>query len=202
MGQDPASSGQEPQNQQSQQNQQPQTTPTGQEPTGAGTESELDRMKRELAATRQEAAGYRVKLKEYEQASMTELQRAQAQAKEAQDKLSAHEARVREMSLRIEIERAARKLGIVDEDAAARLIDSSAITLGADGKVSGVDAALDALVKSRPWLVSGTQAPNAGSVANPQRTATAFTREQLNDPVFYEKNRDAILAAYREGRIS
>lgn len=68
-----------------------------------------------------------------------------------------------------------------------------------------VEQKLEYIAKNRKLLhgdgkrnVNTSTSPGEGSDGG---EPTTFTLEQLQDPVFYDKNRDAILKAQREGRI-
>ncbi len=61
---------------------------------------------------------------------------------------------MKETITRMEIERQARKLAIVDEDAAYRLLDAARIEYDAGGNPSNVEALLKDLVKAKPYLVA------------------------------------------------
>jgi hypothetical protein len=109
---------------------------------------------------------------------LSEAEKLNKRAAEAETKAQAAEARLRETVTRLEVERQARKLGIVDEDAAYRLLNTSAITLDDDGKPSNIEALLKDLVKAKPYLAA-QPAASSGSPTNPARTGAgasdAFT---------------------------
>lgn len=170
----------------------------------------LDQALDALRKARTEAASHRVKLNEYEEkarkdaeAQMTEAQRFQSRAadleRELADKTRAHQER----SIQYEVQLNAAKLGIIDPDAAAKLLDYSQLEYDADGSPKNAGKLLQDLVKAKPYL-AGT--PPSGSVANPprQNTSMTFTQAQIAamSPADYQKNRDGIMAAYKEGRVS
>lgn len=107
---------------------------------------------------------------------MTEAEKLKKAADEAAQRAQAAEARLRETVTRMEIERQARKLNIVDEDAAYRLLDASKIEYDKDGKPTNVEVLLKELVKVKPYLVAQA---SSGSPTNPARTGAgtsdAFT---------------------------
>lgn len=124
-------------------------------------------------ALRQESAGYRTKLRDLEgrfttleselagrkKSEQTDEEKRQQELKDAAAKAEAAERRAREVAVQAAVERSARKLNVVDEDAAYRLLDHEKIELDADGKPINVDALLQELVKAKPFLV----APENGS---------------------------------------
>lgn len=110
-------------------------------------------------------------------------------------------------SVRLEIERAARKAGIGDEDAAYKLLDLAKVEYDADGKPKNVAELVETLAKEKPYLVaeSGEQSANRGNAGNgarPRQNATGtFTHSQIADPAFYRANEAAIHKAAAEGRV-
>jgi hypothetical protein len=127
---------------------------------------------REIRELRTEAAKYRTEnkdlksFKEQQEAlTLSETEKLQKAAKEAADLAAAREAELKDTKLRIEIERQARKLGIVDEDAAYRLMDTGKVEYSEDGKAKNVDALLGDLVKSKPYLVGATGGDSATNAA-------------------------------------
>ncbi|HSV73614.1 MAG TPA: hypothetical protein VLH79_07630 [Chthonomonadales bacterium] len=107
-----------------------------------------------------------------------ELDRVRREAEEA--RAAAHEA-----ELRAEIGRQARRLNVVDEDAARRLLDASGLGPGSD-LPARVEAALLGLLSAKPYLAGWSV---AGSAANPPREESRrlgrdelrrMTPEQIN----------------------
>lgn len=102
-------------------------------------------------------------------------------------------------------------LGVVDLSAAVQLIDRSAIKLGENGELSGVDEAITALKEGKAYLFngqgSGSQTTvgtgtNVGNNGDQQaQNVQTFKRSQLRDSKFYQANREAILAAQAAGKI-
>ncbi len=85
----------------------------------------------------------------------------------AMGKPQAAESRLRETVTRMEIERQARKLGIVDEDAAHRLLDAARIEYDGDGKPANIETLLKDLAKAKPYLVAQASSSTTASVATP-----------------------------------
>lgn len=95
------------------------------------------------------------------------------------------------------------KKGITDLDAAKKLIERATIKVNEDGTVTGVTEAVDALVKDKPYLVGGKKG-SVGQGTNPPNTegnAGKFTITQIQDPVFYAANFEAIKLAAARGEI-
>ena len=147
------------------------------------------------------------RLKEIDDKGKTDLQKLADEKKSAEDRLTVAEARAHDTALRLSVEREARKAGFLDEDDAARLIDTKAVKFDADGNPTNVSDLLADLAKAKPHLVktADTATARTGNSSNPNRSraanATRFTESQLRDPKFYNENRAAILLALREGRI-
>jgi len=156
---------------------------------------------------RAEAASYRTKLKEleaklqeHEMAKLSETEKLQKKLAELERQQAHYERERQERTLKYETMLTASKLGIVDTEAAYKLLDLAAIEFDEDGTPKNIEKALRDLIAKRPYLASAA----AGSPTNPARGQTApatFTRSQLRDPVFFRAHRDAIMQAMREGRI-
>lgn len=204
-----------------------QTTPPTSAPTEPGAETSDDEEVRDPKAL---LRTYK-QLQEQSKAQRAELKRLQDAAKAAEDaKLSeserltkrvaeleaADKARAQallERTLAYEIKLQAAGLSIVDPDAAAKLVDLSAIEFDAAGTPQGVDKALKALIKDKPWLIAAGAAPGAtgqqpaAGTANPATRSSSATSTRrysaadLEDTDFYRANRDDIIRAHREGRI-
>ena len=118
--------------------------------------------------------------KERDEAELSEQERLQKRMVELEQQNTAMSERTRSVALRAEITVAAAKFGIVDADAAARLIDSSALEYDDTDGWIGVDEALRSLTHDRPWLVS-TATPNGvtANPTNPPRRRSSLTMEQL-----------------------
>lgn len=95
--------------------------------------------------------------------------------------------------------------GVVDAEAALLLINREGITNN-DGKVEGVDAAIEALKTAKPYLFGTPQSTPIGAPSNPapgtQPGGTkTFFRSQLSDNKFFLDNKDDIMAAMHAGTI-
>lgn len=109
---------------------------------------ELAKLRSELKATRKEAAASRVKLKEFEDASLNDQQKAEQAKQAAEAKAEQLETHVRDLTAQV----AASKLGVRAEAVGdiARLIDWSEIEDSSDTKQ--VEKAVRDLIKDRPYL--------------------------------------------------
>ena len=108
------------------------------------------------------------------------------------------------MNLSSLISKAAQAKGIVDTDAAAKLIDRAAIKEDENGVYTGITEAVEALAKEKTYLVTGKPQPTLGTPTNPGGTPSSdgsFTMTQIQDPKFYQENREAIQKAQQEGKL-
>jgi len=159
---------------------------------------------------RAEAADYRKRLRELEgkvradeEAKLTEQERLQKRLAELERKEADYQMALQARTLEYEVKLHASRLGVVDPEAAYRLLDLKQIEFDEDGKPTNVEKAIKELVAKKPYLVS-----SAGAVPSPAYPAQGrisgqqvFTRSQLRDPKFFAANREAIMQAMREGRI-
>lgn len=105
------------------------------------------------------------------------------------------------------IQMEASKAGVVDVDAAIKLLDRSGIKLNEDGTVSGVAEAIKALVESKPYLVGkgATKDLKIGAGSSPSGAGDAsvprFKLSQLRDHTFYIQHEKDILKAWQLGLI-
>lgn len=158
---------------------------------------------------RAEAAEYRKRLRELEskvkadeEAKMTEQERLQKRLAELERKETEYQMALQARTLEYEVKLHAARLGVVDPDAAYRLLDLKQIEFDEDGKPTNLEKVLKELVAKKSYLVGAT---NAASPTNPAQGRVSgqqvFTRSQLRDPKFFAANREAVINAMREGRI-
>ena len=98
------------------------------------------------------------RLKEHDDAGKSEVERLTAEKAALEQTLKDRDAAMANEVIRSAVERAAVKMGVIDPEAAYLLIDQSDIELDG-GKVGGVDKALKALLKDRPYLVKSDAEP-------------------------------------------
>jgi hypothetical protein len=157
--------------------------------------AELEKVRKALKETNAESAGRRKRLDELEaaertrqDAALTDAQKTEKRMAELQAKLDerereytaaskAHQERV----IRYEVMLKASNLGVVDPDAAVKLMDWAALEFDEDGTPKNVDAVLKQLLKARPYLLKQPQAPapniNAQATGNQQGTEAARAEE-------------------------
>lgn len=149
-------------------------TPSAQPPAKVFTQDEVNTM---MGRVRAEERG---KYKDYpdlkkraavadklENDKLTEREKLEQQLAAAQRQAIDTDARIAAVAIRAEVRLRATQKGVVDPDAAYALIDRTGI-LYEDDNVKGVDAALDALIASKPYLKGSLPiAPNLNPGGNP-----------------------------------
>lgn len=135
-----------------------------------------------VRALRKEAAQYRTRLKELEtrqqaedNAKLTEQEKLQKRLKELEQQTESQTKALRTRTTEYEVKLAAAQMGIVDPEAAWKLLDASSLEFDAEGKPKDIEKALRELVKVKTYLVGQRSAPNAGAGAggtggNPKTT--------------------------------
>ena len=125
---------------------------------------------------RAEAAEYRKRLRELERAlkqheeeKLSETERLRLRLAELEKELGEREVRMREHTLRYETMLRARELGIVDPEAAYRLLDLAEVEYDETGRPTNLERLLRELVRKRPYLVGST-----ASATNPSRTTVSL----------------------------
>ena len=140
-----------------------------------------------------------LKFDEIEEASRSELEKAQKAAAEAvaeRDKIltEAKETRLY-AALLAEVAKTDRK--VVDPEAAIQLLDRSTLELGEDGVPTNTAEAVDALLEARPFLVG-----SGGSArGNADQGARQGGVKQLSREALASMSPDEINTARREGRL-
>jgi hypothetical protein len=138
-----------------------------------------------LAATRREAAAHRTEAQalkkaqqEAENAKLSESEKLTKRAAQLEAELEAERLDRRDTINRYEVQLQASKLGIVDPDAAVKLLDWATVEYREDGSPKNIDQALAALVKAKPYLVG---APPAAGATNPARNHSqgSLTKAQI-----------------------
>lgn len=161
----------------------------------------LARQKRELLADAGDIAELRDKarrLDELEQRSKTELERE----REAREQAEQETARVRQLAERQLVQAAvlaeATRQKAIKPEHLHRLIDTTEVTIGDDGHVTGAEDAVRAFLDANPEYV-GRPAPPAGSADQGARTPSGvgqLTRDDLARMTPAE-----IVEAKAEGRL-
>ena len=129
--------------------------------------TELEQTRRALAQANKEAARRRHLLKQYEEAErkrkeaeMTELERAQARLKELEEVVEGLKVENSELLVDGVVRATALKMGFRNPEDALLLADFGEVEITEDRKVRGVEEALKALIKERPYLLATSEAPD------------------------------------------
>lgn len=165
-------------------------------PEAKRASEEAARYRKELREAQKHTADLEARLKELDDAKLSELDKANKRASDAEARLNDRTRAYQERLVRAEIRAAAGGLAFHDPEDAVRLLDWSEFEYDEDGTPTNVGALLDTLAKSKPHLVKASGAPtpaasekprppSAGAPASPARSATngggALTREMLEN---------------------
>lgn len=141
-------------------------------PEGDGGTSLTDvvALQKELTRAREDAAKFRAELKGLKDAQkaaregeLSETERLTAKVQELETKNADLDRKLREQTLSATVTQHAVRLGIVDPEAAVKLLDKDDLEVDDDGVPQNVETALKNLLREKPYLVSKTSAaPPAG----------------------------------------
>ena len=120
----------------------------------AKAEAGLKDVNRESAARRKELEALRAEKTAKEEAEKTEAQKLTDAKTKAEAERDAANARVQDFALRNAVTIQASKLQFTDPGDALAFLDKSALTIKEDGSVEGLEAALQALAKAKPYLLT------------------------------------------------
>ena len=104
------------------------------------------------------------KARERDESEKTELQKAQEKAAQLEKERESWMSKQKETAAQYDVALKAAKLGIVDPDAAWKLLDKSALDY-VDDKPSNTEQLLQAMLKDKPYLAGG-----GSSAANPAKS--------------------------------
>lgn len=154
--------------------------PTGQEPGGTpqggatGGQEQPERydadyvkaLRRSEADARTKLKAAEARLKADEDAKLTEQQRLEQRAKDAEEKLANIQRAHQERAIGYEVRLAAAKLGIEKPEAVVKLLNLAAVEYDADGQPTNIEKLLIELQKA----TAPKQPPAAGNAAGPKPT--------------------------------
>jgi hypothetical protein len=132
--------------------------------------AELRKVRAEAAAHRTKLAAFEKAQAEAEAAKLSEQQRTEKRLADLQREHEELTKRSQERTIRYEVQLHATRMGIVDPDAAVKLLDWSELEYNDDGTPKNTESVLKKLVAARPWLVQATTEPTP---AAPQRNVQA-----------------------------
>lgn len=158
------------------------TTQTGssRDASNNASAAELRILRRQLKEAQQRLSAVDEAAAEKARAEMTELERYKSEAEQYRKQFEDLQARSIESQKHSAFKLAAQAAGAVDMDAAIKLADLSKVQVDGD-QVAGVDSAIEALRKARPYLFgTATTAEASSSGSNPKTGAPGdLTREML-----------------------
>jgi len=138
--------------------------------------AELERVRKALSDANKEAAKRRKQLEAYEaaeaqrkQESMSELERAQAALAELEKRATEAERGRKQAQLEKAVIAKAGALRFNNAEDAIRFLDPEKLEIGDDGEIKGLEDALKAIAKGRPYLLQqsgqvGATNPGRGNV--------------------------------------
>ena len=148
--------------------------------TDVDYKAELEKARKALADVNRESAKRRKQLEAYEAEeakrkaeSMTELEKAQAALAELEKRASDAERGRKQALLEKAVIAKAGTLKFINAEDAMRYLNPETLEIGADGQVSGLEDALEAIAKDHPYLLqqAETQQGRLGAT-NPGRGNT------------------------------
>lgn len=139
-----------------------------QDTTQAAGSVAIEDLQRQLKETREEAARYRVKAKQFEdaqkeaeRAKLDESERLKLEAEDARKEAQEATDKAKTRLLKAAVISEAAKLGVVDPEAAFMLLDRAKVTFDEDGEPQNVEKLVKALVQEKQYLIgSGSSAAN------------------------------------------
>ena len=115
---------------------------------------------------------------ELEQAQLTEAEKMEARAIEAEKKVTDAQAQIADAMIASQVKVRASQMGVVDPDAAFLLLDRTNVQY-ADGAVTGVDDAIASLLEDKPYLRGTNRTPNINPESGQPVQAVRLTALQL-----------------------
>jgi hypothetical protein len=168
-------------------------TTEGQEPTDEKQTLGAEALQAELSRARREAAKYRTDLRKLQEAQeatklaeMTELEKLQATVAKLEARAQEAETNAKRMVVRTQATIAATRAGVRPDalDIVTALLDIDTLEVGEDGSVEGLEDAIQAIAKERPFLTA-SDTKNKISPTNPAEGAVGETRAQKLDRLMY-----------------
>lgn len=148
-----------------------------------GQQLDAESLMVELRKVRREAAKYRTELRKLQEAQAApaatgddDVERLRADLAATRSQMAERERLFQEQTLRSAVVGAAARAGFNDPDDAWRMIDHEELEIDEAGQVQGIDDALQALRKAKPYLVRGSAPQVAPTNPVGQRP---LTKEQI-----------------------
>lgn len=182
----------------------PEPTPTP-EPERTFTQDEVNRMiqdrvarvKREAPEDYADLKAQAAKWAEYEESQKTELEKAQAAAKKAEKEAARAFEAANKRLMDVAIREAGMELKAVKPEHLPRLIDTSSVTVGDDGQVTGASEAVAAFLEANPEYVGKPRVKDPVDLGARGPAPGQISREELRSMSPAE-----IVKAQNEGRLN
>jgi len=140
----------------------PATPPAESEPFDAErarrTIENLRQFERDAKALKKERDDLKARVDQHEAASLSESEKLTKKVADLEKSLADAQTERRAILVRAEIERQARKLGVVDEGVAYKLLDLDGLAFDESGNPVGVEKALTKLLEQHPFLKATSEA--------------------------------------------
>lgn len=178
------------------------------EPVDSSTadwQSKYERAVSEAIAERKKRQQAEARVGEFEKAAMSEAERTKAEAEEARREAEAARSELRRTRVEYAVRAKASEMGVVDPEAAFRLLDTSEFDPD-DQKALGkqVESALNELVSRKPYLkgITNATSPANGSTRATKGLSAEELRKMTQDEVaaLWKDRPDDVLAALKEQR--
>lgn len=123
------------------------------------------KLRAEAAENRKKLREIEAKVKAEEEAKMTEHERLQKRLTELEYKEAEYLQSLQARTLEYEVKLSAAKLGIIDPEAAYKLLDLKQIEFDEDGKPTNVEKVIRELITKKPYLAGNSGSFSAGNHA-------------------------------------
>lgn len=152
-----------------------------QEPPKTYTQDDINkiiekRLNRERKTWKKQVEDERVK------AQMTTEEKLKTEKAEAENKANEAIVKANQRLVKSEILNKAADLGVIDTDAAYRLLDKDDIEIDDDGNITGVEEAVKALITAKPYLIKKTSSDENNKSGDDQQGSNSKKKSvSLND---------------------
>ncbi len=138
-------------------------------------------------------------LKVLKASQLSDQEKLQQRAETAEKAALAAQQRTNDALRKAAVVAAAQRAGAIDPDAVLAMLPSSAVTVGDDGQVTGVDEAVTELLAAKQYLVGKPSTPTPGGADGGPRGKGSGT---IQPDDLKNMSPEAIAKAYRAGELS
>ncbi len=165
---------------------------------------------RELTAAKQNLDKLTAEQQTAQENALKEQNKWQELATQKETEAKSVSEQLKSMRITHSVTLEAMKLGVVDPEAAVKLIDSAKLKLNEAGEVTNASEVLSELIAAKPYLAGKPAAPQSmGAAGNPGNAAAngkptyklSEFRQKLQDHEYYKANKVELEAAVKEGRV-